>query len=1558
MTAACNRAISAAAIPARSIRHIALLASASVLSIMTAGHAQAQCVTTPNQPPNAITADGTTMFCTGTVNGQVFTATADSVVFEANGPNTFVTGASIDVQGNNSAVLIRNGAVLNGSLITLDGTANTLYWSSTSNGSIINVTGANSQLVFDTGSQVTQNPGQTTISAAPGEQNMITISSGGGLFTTGANGQYLLTGGTGNQTVTISGFLSAPGDGLAIHLGDGDDRINIAGSASILGGTNNNIIFEGGAGDDTFFLSGSGPVDYSTSGFETLIVNSTGTSALNGIHASATRVELQSGTTVASGNAALGTATSTIDIGQFAGLDLNFAASASFNHSLTGAGTLAIDSAGQTLIFGGDGSAYSGAVSIANGSTANLANATALGTGAIANNGVLGTGDFNLANDISGTGQVIKTGSGTGDLSGNNSFSGGLDIQGGSIRVANVGALGTGFVTSSTGGAILQLENTNVQTLANDLTGNLVLVKTDGGELTLTGNNSYAGGTLIDTGAVRVDDFARLGTGQVITNANGSLILNYAGAGQLLQTTTFLSGTGRFIKEGSGDVVMDLVSTYSGGTVIRAGRLGLNDGDALGTGAIQIDAGAELGIGGIILNNTLTGTGLVRKTANNTAELYGDNSLFAGTIQVEDGDVLATSGAALGSGTLRIDTGASVFVNASADSVLAANLSGGGTFEKVGTGRLTVTGNGTQFGGAIAIQGGVLQIAGQQNIGTSAGGVFINSQGTLQLDTAGNTNLATVIYGSGNVIKTGSGTVFMTGNNTYSGGTDIQAGALRVTNTGVLGTGAITVQQGAALDLAIAGAQTLNQSVTGAGMLRKSDAGDLTLLGNGLTGGVDIVEGRVIVGNAAALGGGGVTTAAGTALVFDNAATELMTTPISGAGSLIKNGAGRLVISNANSFTGGTMINAGRLGLNDGQALGSGDIQVASGAILGVGGIVLNNRVTGTGEIVKTSNNAVQLLGDNSGFSGTIRVEEGVLFGTSGQNFGTGSVQLDTGTSFQLGTNTDSVLVASLTGTGNFEKLGTGTITLAGNNGQFAGSIGVTGGALRIASDQNIGTQGVFLGSAGSLQIETPVDTQIASGIFGSGNLIKSGAGRALLTNAGNSYSGGTQINQGVLAVSDPGALGSGAVTIGSGTSLALDYSGAANVALANALTGSGSLIKQGSGIVVINAGGNSYTGGTSIEAGRLTLNFGDGLGTGPVTIAAGAELGLGGVTLANTVTGAGRIVKTGGLAATLTGQNSHTGGIDIQGGSVDVNGNAALGSGTVSIASGASLNYSNAAAATFSNGLSGAGSFVKSGTGQLGFANNFGIGALNLMAGRTLINVQASSNVTVGSNATLDGTGRIIGNLTNNGLIAPGNSIGTLTVQGNYTHASTGILEIEFDAAGNIDLLDVTGNANINGGTLRFVSIGGAEGQGGTFLRTGGTLTGTFATVETVGALLPLAVIYQPNSAIMAPSVLTARPSTFNAQALAAADTTLGFIDSLGVAAGRHGRGNRLWLNSFGAWGKRSASGATLGYDHDVYGMSGGINTDIADDITIGAAIGWAKGDIALSANGGGGDQ
>ncbi len=1674
------------------VRGLGLMASASIMSLMLAGEAQASCVPSPNQPLNAITTDSTVVLCTGSVAPTAVTVNADGVLVDVNGPTTNAGGVNVTTTGNNNSLIVRNGAVYNGSLVTMTGSGSSLIWENggVSGTLIVNVSGANSQMLFNFGSQVTLSPGNLNISAAAGEQNTIRIESGGGLFVTGGNGQYLLNGGTGNQNVTILGDMQAPSDGFAIALGDGDDSIAIGGTANISAQGGGAALFNGGAGNDTFSIFDDGVWTHNTSGFETLNIGPNTALTLSGSNADATQVNVQSGIVQFNEITALGTNTANVNISNGATAELNRFGTFALNHNFSGSGTLTQSIGNYT--YGGNSSGFSGTFNLNNASTATLTNANAMGTANIAiDSSGLFFGDFTLANNISGDGTINKVGPGIGSLTGNNSsFTGTVNIDGGTLVVNNVSALGVGTVQAVSVPSILQMDIATDQSLSAFLDGDLSLVKNGVGVLDLTASSSYTGGTTINAGAIRVSDFAHLGTGQVIANAGASLILNYGASGQLLQTTSIMTGAGSFIKEGTGQVLMDVANTYTGGTTIRAGRIVLNNGAGLGAGNIQVDSSGELGLnGGIIVNNNITGSGLVRKILTNVTELSGDNSGFTGTMLVGGGAILVTNGNAFGVGTLEIRNGTDARINAAADSTVVADLVGIGNFQKFGTGKVTLTGDGTAFAGGIEIDAGTLQIEGTSNVGGAT--IVIDAAGTLQLDTAGLTVFNNSVLGAGNVIKTGTGTVFVTGNNLYSGGTDIQQGAIRVTDTSFLGTGAITVQSGAALDLSIATAQTLSQNVTGAGILRKSDVGDLTLLSNGLTGGVDIVGGRVIVSTAAALGGGAVTTAADTQLVFNNSTTEVISTPISGAGTLTMDGSGLLVIQNANSFTGGTLINSGRIGLNNGQGLGTGTVIVAQNAILGVGGVAVANAITGGGSVVKTANNTADLTGNNS-YSGGTDIQAGAVRVNSPAALGTGGVTMASGAFLQLDYNgaTNVALNNVLSGDGFLVKDGSGTVVIntAGNtynggtiinagrlglnfgdglgtgnvlinagaelgiggitvgnalsgagrvvktannlgsltgNNSHSGGTDIQGGTLEVLSTGALGTGGVSMAAGTSLSVNYlgAANTALSNVLSGAGSLVKSGSGTVVINNAGNSYtggttitagrlglnfgdglgtgnvaisagaelgiggvtvansisgagrviktannigsltgnnthSGGTDIQGGTLVVNSPTALGTGSVSMATGTALNVNYAGSANVALNNVLTGAGSLIKDGSGTVIMNTAGNSYSGGTTINSGRLGLNFGDALGTGAVAVAAGAQLAIGDITFGNAVSGAGQIVKTSSGAASLTGTNTHSGGVDIQGGSLAVTGNGALGTGTVSIATGASLNYTNTAASTFSNGLSGAGTFNKLGAGQLTFSSNFSVGGLSLQAGRTRMNVVGTTNVTVGAAATLDGTGRIVGNLINNGIVAPGNSIGTLTVQGNYTHNSGSVLEVEFDTAGNIDLLDVTGNATLNGGIIRFVSIGGAEGQGGTFLRTGGTVTGTFATVETVGALLPLSVIYETNRAFMAPSVLTARPSTFNAQSMAVADTTLGFIDSMGVADIRYAQGNRVWMNGFGAWGKRSASGTTLGYNHDSRGLSGGVNFDASDALTLGLAVGWAKADIKLASNGGGGDQ
>ncbi|EBV3233282.1 hypothetical protein DOI01_24305, partial [Salmonella enterica subsp. enterica serovar Virchow] len=182
-------------------------------------------------------------------------------------------------------------------------------------------------------------------------------------------------------------------------------------------------------------------------------------------------------------------------------------------------------------------------------------NADSLGTGAVANSGVLQVGEGELENTLSGSGSLVKTGSGELTLSGDNDYSGGTIISDGTLIADNADSLGTGAVANS---GVLQVGEGE---LKNTLFGSGSLVKTGTGELTLSGDNTYSGGTTISGGTLIAANVNALGSGDI----DNSGVLQ-VGEGELKNT---LSGSGLLVKTGTGELTLSGDNnTYFGDTTI------------------------------------------------------------------------------------------------------------------------------------------------------------------------------------------------------------------------------------------------------------------------------------------------------------------------------------------------------------------------------------------------------------------------------------------------------------------------------------------------------------------------------------------------------------------------------------------------------------------------------------------------------------------------------------------------------------------------------------------------------------------------------------------------------------------------------------------------------------------------------------------------------------------------------------------------------------------------------------------------------------------------------
>ncbi|OHK12175.1 AIDA autotransporter [Salmonella enterica] len=246
--------------------------------------------------------------------------------------------------------------------------------------------------------------------------------------------------------------------------------------------------------------------------------------------------------------------------------------------------------------------------------------------------------DETTANSNWNGSKLTKQGDGTLILSNTGNDYGDTEIVGGILAAKDAASLGTGDVTIAES-ATLELSQ---GTLDNNVTGEGQIVKSGSDELIVTGDNTYSGGTTIDDGLLIADHADSLGTGTIANNG-----VLQVGEGELKNT---LSGTGSLVKIGTGELTLNGDNDYSGGTTIDDGTLIANHADSLGTGAIDNSGVLQVGEGE--LENTLFGSGSLVKTGTGELTLSGDNNTYFGDTTIAGGTLIAANVNALGSGNI------------------------------------------------------------------------------------------------------------------------------------------------------------------------------------------------------------------------------------------------------------------------------------------------------------------------------------------------------------------------------------------------------------------------------------------------------------------------------------------------------------------------------------------------------------------------------------------------------------------------------------------------------------------------------------------------------------------------------------------------------------------------------------------------------------------------------------------------------------------------------------------------------------------------------------------
>ncbi|HGK4807210.1 TPA: autotransporter-associated beta strand repeat-containing protein, partial [Salmonella enterica subsp. enterica serovar Havana] len=1184
----------------------------------------------------------------------------------------------------------------------------------------------------------------------------------------------------------------------------GDKTLTLSGSNTYTGGTtisggtlvasNVDALGSGDVTDNaTLELNTGGDFDNNIGGTGSVVKSGDKTLTLSGANSYTGGTTISGGTLVATNVEALGSG----DVTDNATLELN--TGGTFDNVISGSGQV-VKSGDETLTLSGANS-YTGGTTISGG-TLVASNVEALGTGDITDNATLelnAGGDF--ANNIGGTGSVVKSGDKTLTLSGSNTYTGGTTISGGTLVASNVDALGSGDVTDNA-----TLEMNTGGDFANNIGGTGSVVKSGDKTLTLSGTNSYTGGTTISGGTLVASNVEALGTGDVTDNA--TLELNTGG-----DFDNAISGSGQVVKSGDKTLTLSGANSYSGATTISGGTLIATHVNALGTGAIDnrasllLDASGQFTVtdlttesGGnteIGAGSTLQATTLTQKSDSTLTINLNSNTVdpvihaasqvsLAGTLDITGvGDVLDSDPAS----TDDLDT----FTLIASDKTIA------GDFEK-----LTVAGMDADLADFITVDGRIDDTGKQYELTTAltwyadrddavtdAHGTFnlTNADGSFAVNTVLENVDATLDPASAtgwdgtSLIKQGAGTLILNAENTYTGGTTISGGTLVATNVDALGSGDVT--DDATLELNTGG--TFDNAISGSGQVVKSGDDVLTLSGaNSYSGGTLISDGTLVASNVDALGSGDVT---------NNATLEMNTggdfiNNIGGTGRVEKSGDDTLTLSGSNTYTGGTLISDGTLVASNVEALGTGDVTNNATLELNTGG-TFDNAISGSGQVVKSGDDVLTLSGANS-YSGGTLISDGTLVASNVEALGTGDVTDDA----TLELNTGGTFDNAIGGSGNVVKSGADTLTLSGSN-SYTGGTTISGGTLVASNVEALGTGDVT--NNATLELNTGGD--FINNIGGTGRVEKSGDDTLTLSGS-NTYTGGTLINGGTLVASNVEALGTGDVT--DNATLALNTGGTFD----NAISGSGQVVKSGDETLTLS-GTNSYTGGTTISGGTLVATNVEALGSGDVTDDATLELNTGG-TFDNAISGSGKVEKSGDKTLTLSGANSYTGGTLISGGTLVASNVEALGTGDVTDNATLELNTGG----DFTNNIGGTGRVEKSGDGTLTLSGSNTYTGGTLISGGTLVasNVEALGSGDIDNYASLqlNASGQFVtANLTTHDnattAIGAGSALraNTLTQEANSTLAvhltdsNSGAI-VTADRANLGGTLDITGIGNV----------------------------------------------------------------------------------------------------------------------------------------------------------------
>ncbi|WP_162254026.1 MULTISPECIES: autotransporter domain-containing protein [unclassified Sphingomonas] len=796
----------------------------------------------------------------------------------------------------------------------------------------------------------------------------------------------------------------------------------------------------------------------------------------------------------------------------------------------------------------------------------------------------------------------------------------------------------TGLVDAGTGDDTLEIASVGSASFDASLVGASAqyrgfdtILKSGSGTLTLdfgsgggsTGQNWHvASGTLVGSSASLGDADLQLDTGT-------TLQLDQDSAGEL---TGSLSGSGALIKNSGGTLTMSGDSgSFTGATQLAAGALDVTG--SLG-GTLDVASGA-----------TLTGSGSV-----------GDVTIASG------GTIAGQSGQTLGLASLTMEDGAKMAVSLGSPSTTELfNVTGDVQLN----GTLSVTDAGSFGAGVYRLvsYGGSLSGVGLMIDPTSAS--ELPGDLSIQDAVAGRVNLVVDEPSTGGGVPTGGFTFWDGGDSSHANNGMVDGGSGSWTATSATWT---TVDGATNGPLQPVPAFAI---FDGAGGSVRTDAGAGAL---SVTGMQFASNGYSITGDAIGLAGSRATIRVGDGTSAGAGYTATIGAALTGDAQLVKDDLGTLVLTGANGYTGGTVVNAGVLQGNSasirGNLLNKATVVFDQGSDGSFGGAI-----SGTGETVKQGAGTLTLSGQSGAYAGRTTVSAGsiVLTGTLGGTVevrADGTLQVgDGGTNGDLtaSTRNDGTLIfarsddydytGALSGSGALVKRGEGALLLSGDY-SYTGSTVVEGGSVRLAAaldptttlvvndgdfdlggrDQTVsgldGTGGTLSLGAGNLVVDQSTNTSFGGSIEGTGSFTKTGSGSLNLTGT-SSFTGDAIVNGGRLAVN--GTLPA-TVTVGSTGTIG------GNGTIGGLVVQDGGMAGPGNSIGLLHVDGNvTFEAGSAYQVEINAAGQGDSIAaTGTATLEGGTVNVLAAPGDYSLSTGYTILTATGGVSGTFSDVTSN----------------------------------------------------------------------------------------------------------------------------------------------------------------------------------------------------------------------------------------------------------------------------------------------------------------------------